>query len=147
MLHEFVMTSFVKIFLLTHGLITLAAALVLIVAPKLIPAAVDIRLQPEHYLLSYFLAAAELAIAGLSFYAARIRNAAALKGILYSFMIFHGSTAILEVYACLQGTDPVILVNMGMRLMIIGLIWYSLHQTARRKKSRDNRKEQNPSAR
>ncbi|GAB3014601.1 hypothetical protein GCM10027051_17590 [Niabella terrae] len=135
------MTSFVRIFLLAHGLLTLAAALVLIVTPTWIPAAVHIRLQPDQYLMSYFLAAAELAIAWLSFYAVRIRNAAALKGILYSFMIFHGSTAILEVYACLQGADPAILVNMGMRLLIIGLIWYGLHQMAGRKKNRNNRED------
>ena len=55
----------------------------LAVVPAAIPATVGIDLDPEAYLLSYFLAAAELAIALLSLGATRLTDPAAvgLKGV------------------------------------------------------------------
>ncbi len=57
-----------KILLLIHAIITLAAGIVLVVAPTIIPQTVNIKIAPDEYLLCYFLAAAEFGIAYLSFF-------------------------------------------------------------------------------
>jgi hypothetical protein len=54
-----------KLLLIFHGVITFAAAIVLIISPKAIPAVVEIDLHPGEYLLCYLLGAAELGIAFL----------------------------------------------------------------------------------
>jgi UPF0716 family protein affecting phage T7 exclusion len=51
--------------LVVHGFITLAAGIVLIVAPGLIPSAVGIHLEPSADLVAYLLASAEFGLAGL----------------------------------------------------------------------------------
>jgi hypothetical protein len=51
--------------LIIHGLITFAASIVLVIAPTVIPKTVNIDISGNEYLLSYFLGAAELAIAFL----------------------------------------------------------------------------------
>jgi hypothetical protein len=55
-----------RLLFIVHGVVTLAAAMVLAALPAVIPATVDIPISPQGFLLSYFLAAAELAIAVLS---------------------------------------------------------------------------------
>ena len=71
-------SGLLRIVLIVHGLVTLAAAVVLAVLPAAIPATVGIELEPDAYMLSYFLAAAELAIAMLSLGATRLTDPAAV---------------------------------------------------------------------
>ena len=52
--------------LVVHGFITLAAAIVLTVAPGLIPGVVGIVLEPSAYLLVYLLAGAEFGLVRLA---------------------------------------------------------------------------------
>lgn len=107
-----------------HGLITLAAAIVLIVAPALIPKTIGIVLTAKEYLLSYFLGAAELSIAALSFYAIKIRDTQALKFISLSFIIFHLATGALEVYWGMVYPGTGIMMNVMLRVVISLLFYY-----------------------
>jgi len=111
-----------RILLIVHGIITMAAAVVLAVLPAAIPATVGISIDVEGWLLSYFLAAAELAIALLSLGAVRLGNAAALRLIFDVFIVFHLSTAALEVlYLALTEVTPVLVANVAIRMVASAL--------------------------
>lgn len=109
--------------LLIHAIVTLAAAVVLVVAPAAIPATVNVPLLPEQYLLCYFLAAAELAIAFLSFAGRNLQDKQATRLIVQSFILFHAATGLLESYALLQGISSKIIANIGLRVVIV-LLFY-----------------------
>jgi hypothetical protein len=114
-----------------HAFITLAAALVLICAPSVIPHTVNIQMGPGQFLLCYFLAAAELALAYLSFYSRNITDKAALRHVVITMIIFHGMTLLLEVFALSRGISPKILVNILARVVIIALFYfYGILKTA-----------------
>ena len=80
-----------------HGLITLAGAAVLMVFPTAIPSAVGITLDREDYLLVYLVAAAELAVAVLSFGAARLTDREALRLIVTTLVVLHLTSGILDL--------------------------------------------------
>jgi hypothetical protein len=106
---------------ITHGVVTLAAAVVLVVVPAVIPSTVGISMDADGYLLSYLLAAAELFIAVLSLAAARLRDATAVRLIALSFATFHGATATLEVvYTLAEGGSVVLLANIVVRVIAAG---------------------------
>jgi hypothetical protein len=111
--------------LVIHGFITLAAAIVLTLAPGLIPGTVGIHLEPSADLLAYLLAGAEFALAVLSF-GSRLSDAQALRLIAWCCIAFHGSSAILEIYAYAQGVNVAILGNVVARATIVALFaWFS----------------------
>lgn len=119
-----------KVLLLIHGLITLAASIVLIVAPTAIPKTVNIDISSNEYLLCYFLGAAELSIAFLSFFGRKIEDKKALRLICSTFIVFHLATGALEAYALIQGMSSKIVFNILLRVIITGLFWYyGLHKT------------------
>lgn len=108
-----------RVIFLLHGVITIAAAVVLVVFPALIPASVGIAIEPAQDLLLYFLAAAELGIGMLSIGAARLADAAAIRLIAASFAVFHGATAVLEVvYLAGNGTSPMLIANVAVRVVV-----------------------------
>ena len=112
--------------LVVHGCITLAAAIVLTVAPGLIPGVVGIRLEPSADVLAYLLAGAELGLAVLSFGGSRLSDARALRLIAWSCIAFHGSSGVLEVVAYARGASIAILANVVARVVIVGLFaWLS----------------------
>ena len=86
-----------RVILVVHGIVTLAAAVVLAVFPAAIPATVGIDIGVDVFLLSYFLAAAELAVGVLSIGAARLGDTAAVRLIALVFVVFHLATAALGV--------------------------------------------------
>ena len=107
---------------IVHGIVTLAAAVVLAVFPAAFPATVGISIGPGEYLLSYFLAAAELGIGVLSLGAARLRDPGAVRLIAVSFALFHGATALLElVYILMAGASMVLVVNTVVRVAVAAL--------------------------
>ena len=115
-----------RILLVAHGVITLAASIVLVVAPGLIPSVVGIDLEPEADVLAYLLAGAEFGLAILSFGASRVTDFRALRLIVWSLIAFHGSSGVLEVYAYLQGADVAIIGNVAGRAIIVILFaWLS----------------------
>lgn len=113
-----------KIIFILHACITLAAGIVLIFAPAYIPARVNIRLNPEAYLLSYFLGAAEIALASLSFFASRLKSSAAIRLIASCFALFHFLTAMTELYALTKGADSSLWANVLVRFVVSALFLY-----------------------
>src|SRR4051812_5421196 len=91
--------SGLRTLLLIHGFITLAAGTVLAIVPGLIPSTVGIHLEPRAYLVAYLLAGAEFGFATPSFAGSRLIDPRALRLIVWSCIVFHGSSGILEVYA------------------------------------------------
>lgn len=102
-----------------HGVVTLAAAVVLAVVPAAIPATVGISMRFDEYLLSYLLAAAEFGIGVLSLAAVRLHDASAVRLIAVCFAVFHGATAILEVlYTAMEGVSAVLIANILVRVIV-----------------------------
>lgn len=120
-------SGLLRIVLIAHGIITLAAAIVLVVAPAAIPATVGIELDADGFLLSFFLAAAELSIAMLSLGATRLTDPAAVGLIVAVFVVFHLSTAVLEiVFLLFTPVTGVLLANIVVRIVaaaIFVLAW------------------------
>jgi hypothetical protein len=113
-----------RILLVGHGFITLAAGIVLAIAPGFIPSAVGIHLQPGAYLVAYLLAGAEFGVATLSFGGSRLTDPRAIRLIVWSCIAFHGSSAILEVYAYARGGRAAILSNVAARVIVVILFVY-----------------------
>jgi len=113
-----------KKLLLFHAIVTLAAGIVLVVAPSLIPQTVNIKIAPNEYLLCYFLGAAEFGIAYLSFFSRTLDDKSALRIISKTFIVFHAATGVLELYALLEGLSPKIIVNILLRIVIVVLFYY-----------------------
>jgi hypothetical protein len=108
--------------LLVHGLVTLAAAVVLVVAPAFIPALVGIELNPGAYLLAYLLGAAQLAIAVLSLGGSRLADATGLRLIATTCVVLHAASAALILYAVHgQPVNRVLVLNVIARCVIIVL--------------------------
>lgn len=107
-----------------HALATFAAGVALVLVPNAIPSSVGVQLEQGQFIIAYLLAGAEFGIAYLSFAATRIVEHGARRAIVLSFIVFHLSTAILEVYANLQGLSSLIWANVALRLLISALFAY-----------------------
>ena len=123
-------TRLLRPLLIVHGVVTLAAAVVLVVLPAAIPAAVGIPVGVNAYLLCYFLAAAELAIGMLSLGAVRLADVTALRLIVDVFIVFHLATAGLEVmYVVLTSENPVLLANIAVRVFVAAVFFAARRST------------------
>jgi hypothetical protein len=118
-----------------HGLITLAGAVVLTVFPKAIPSMVGITIARPDYLLVYLVAAAELAVAVLSFGAIRISDRAALRLIVMTLVVLHATSGVLDiVYMALTQPDGTLIANTVLRFAVVAVflvVWRATtrHQT------------------
>lgn len=111
-----------RVVLLVHGLITLAGFFVLTAIPTVIPSMVGITLQPSEYLLVYLVAAAELAVAVLSFGAMRITDWAAMQLILATFVALHLVSGVLDlVYLQQIGVNRTMIVNAVLRFTVVAI--------------------------
>lgn len=110
--------------LIFHAVVTLAAGVVLIVDPGLIPGTVGIQLDPGANLVCYLLGACEISLAALSYFATRITDGPAIRFICLTFIILHGVTAAVEVYAFSEGLSAIIWANVLLRVVVIGLFWF-----------------------
>lgn len=121
-----------RIVFIVHGVVTIAAAVLLAVLPGVIPATVGIAMDPVDNLMSYFLAAAELSIGLLSIGAARLDDVYSVRLIALSFAAFHGATAALEiVYIAMQAATPVLVINLVVRIVVCALfLWIGLAKRA-----------------
>jgi hypothetical protein len=113
-----------RVLLVVHGCITLAAGLVLTIAPSLIPSVVGIYLVPSAYVLAYLLAGAEFGFSVLSFGGSRLTDARALRLIAWTCIVFHASSGVLELYAYAHGASVAILGNVVARAIIVGIFAY-----------------------
>jgi hypothetical protein len=119
-----------KLFII-HAIITLAASIVLIVSPALIPETVNIKITPNEYLICYFLGAAEFAIAYLSFFSIKIKDPKVLRLISSTFIVFHITTGILELVAFTQGISIKIIANIVLRIIVSVLFaYYGIYKTS-----------------
>ncbi len=118
-----------------HGVITLAGAVVLTVFPTAIPSAVGIDITRTEYLLVYLVAAAELAVAVLSFGAIRITDWAALRLIVTTLVVLHATSGILDIaYMALTQPSPRMTANTVLRFAVVAvflIVWWAArrHQT------------------
>jgi hypothetical protein len=110
--------------LVVHGFITAAAGLVLTVAPSLIPSVVGISLEPNAYVLAYLLAGAEFGLSVLSFGGIGLVDARALRLVVWTCIVFHASSGVLEVYAYAHGASVAIVGNVAARAVIVGIFAY-----------------------
>jgi hypothetical protein len=113
-----------RVLLVVHGFITLAAGIVLAAAPNLIPNAVGVRLEASADLVAYLLAGAEFGLAVLSFGGSRLTDQRALRLIAWTCIVFHGSSGVLEMYAYAQGLSVAIVGNVAARAIIVALFVY-----------------------
>ncbi|WP_433416256.1 hypothetical protein ACQP1V_39770 [Microtetraspora malaysiensis] len=120
-----------RILLTLHGLVTLAAGVVLVVAPGLVPSAVGIRIPADAYLVCYLLGAAELAVAFLSFAGRTLRHPEGTRLAAQTLIVFHGCTAAVEAYAFTRGLHAAIWANVALRMAVIALF---THYGLRRKR-------------
>jgi hypothetical protein len=106
-----------------HGLITLAGAVVLMVSPTAIPSAVGITLERQDYLLVYLVAAAELAVAVLSFGAARLTDPDALRLIVATLVVLHLTSGILDlVYMGMTQVNTTMVANSVLRFTVVVIL-------------------------
>jgi hypothetical protein len=118
-----------------HGAITLAGAFVLVVFPTAIPSAVGITITRSDYLLIYLVAAAELAVAVLSFGAIRLTDLAALRLIVTTLVVLHTTSGILDiVYMALTEPNATMISNTVLRFAVVVVfvvVWWAArrHQT------------------
>lgn len=118
-----------------HGLITLAGAIVLMVFPTAIPSMVGITLERHDYLLVYLVGAAELAVAVLSFGAARLTDRGALRLIVTTLVVLHLASGILDlVYMGLTEANTTMIGNTVLRftvVLVLVVVWLRAdrHQT------------------
>lgn len=121
--------------LVVHGLITLAGAIVLTAFPTAIPSAVGITVEKPAYLLVYLVGAAELAVAVLSFGAARLSDPAALGLVVTTFVVLHGAGGVLDlVYMGVTEPNATMVVNTVARFAVVVvfvIVWRASrpHQT------------------
>lgn len=118
--------------LIIHGIITLAAAIVLSISPELIPSLAGVRLEPNADLLAYLLAGAEFGIAFLSFGGSRLTDSRALRLIAGGCIVFHATSALLETYAAWRQIGNQLLVaNIAVRVAIVALFVWFLPRTTK----------------
>jgi len=105
-----------------HGLITLVGGVVLTAFPTAIPSEVGITITRPDYLLVYLVAAAELAVAVLSFGATRLTDPAALRLIVTTFVVFHGASGILDLlYMAVTEVNSTIIANTVLRFTVVAV--------------------------
>ena len=107
-----------------HAAITAAAGFVLIAAPGAIPSVVGIRVDSSAYLVCYLLAGAEFGMAALSYNGRRLRYPEARRVVVLPCVIFHASSAALEVWAFAQGVSAAVWANVVARVVVIALFLY-----------------------
>lgn len=110
--------------LLFHAIVTFAAGVVLIVAPGVIPGVVGIQVDPRGHLLCYLLGASEVSLALLSYGSRTLSDRRALQLVCLTFVVFHGLTALVEVYAFTQGISANVWGNVVVRVVVAGLFMY-----------------------
>lgn len=118
-----------------HGAITLAGAVVLAAFPTAIPSWVGMTITRSEYLLVYLVAAAELAVAVLSFGAIRITDWAALRLIVSALVVLHAASGIFDiVYMAMTQPNATLIANTVLRFAVVAVflvVWWAArrHQT------------------
>jgi hypothetical protein len=116
--------------LLITAIFTFAAGVVLIVAPNAIPGAIGIHLDRSAYLVCYLLGASELSLAVLCYCGGTLTDPGALRVVAATCLVFHASSAAVEIYAFTQGASAAVWGNVAIRaLFAILLGYYAFYKT------------------
>ena len=107
-----------------HSIITLAAGIMLLFAPEVIPNSVGIAIQKSQYLVCYFLGCSEIAIAFLSFRTTSITDQKALQIIVQSIIVFHLLTAVAEGATLIKNVSTLMAINIAIRIIVSVLFYY-----------------------
>jgi hypothetical protein len=99
-----------------------AAAIVLAVAPGVIPSIAGTAIDRSQNLIPYLLAAAELAIAALAALAIRSRSTEVKRIVVSVLIIFHAGSAVAGIAAVTQGAGVVVTVNVAVRVIMIAAL-------------------------
>jgi hypothetical protein len=117
--------------LIINAIATLAAGVVLFVAPNLIPSAVGIHIDRSAYLITYLLGSSEIAFAALCYYGRGLKDSQALRVIVLTCIVFHAISGVAEVYAFVQGVSAAVWWNVALRVvMVVLFLYYGLYRTA-----------------
>ena len=115
--------------LIINAVAMLAAGVVLFLWPALVPGVAGIELQRSAFFLCYLLGASELALATLCFLAVRISDAAALRAIVITCIVFHASSGVAGVCAVVQGAAVAVWWNVALRgVMVVLFVHYGLRR-------------------
>lgn len=96
-----------------------AAAIVLAVAPGVIPSIAGIAIDRSQNLMPYLLAAAELAIGALAVFAIRSRSMEVKRMVASVLIIFHAGSAVAGIAAVTQGAGVVVALNVAVRGLVV----------------------------
>ena len=99
-----------------------AAAIVLALAPGMIPSIAGIAIDPSQNLLPYLLAAAELALAALAALAIGSPSIDVKRVTVAVLIIFHAGSAAAGVAAVTSGAGAVVALNVAVRVVIIAAL-------------------------
>jgi len=110
-----------RVLLLIHGLGTAAATAVLAIWPAAIPAAIGVQLQPDQFIVCYFLSGAEAALCFLCIQALRAQREVR-RAVFQVLIVFHAFTAALSIRPALQTANLVVILNIGLRVLLIALL-------------------------
>jgi hypothetical protein len=107
-----------------NAVATLAAGLVLFVAPDLIAGTVGIYVEQEAHFLYYLLGASELGLSALCFLGLRFRDRSTLITVSLTLIVFHFASGVAGVYAFAGGVDAAVLWNVVARVVMVALFGY-----------------------
>ena len=107
-----------------NAVATLAAGLVLFVAPGLIAGTVGIHVGQEDRFLYYLLGASELGLSALCFLGLRSRDRGTLVTVSLTLIVFHFASGVAGIYAFAGGVDAAVLWNVVARVVMVLLFGY-----------------------
>lgn len=112
--------GWVRAVLWAHGIVTAAAAALLLIAPVAFPGMLGLRVDDTGVLLAYLLAGAEAGIAAVSMFAARSRDARTVQALIGCLAVFHLVSIVGSVLWMLaHGPSPVLVANAVFRAVVI----------------------------
>ncbi len=107
-----------------NAVATLAAGLVLFIAPDLIAGTVGIHVGQEAYFLYYLLGASELGLSALCFLGLRFGDWSTLITVSLTLIVFHSASGGAGMYAFARGVDAAVLWNVVARVVMVALLGY-----------------------
>ncbi len=110
--------------LVINAIATVAAGVVLFVAPDLIAGTVGIHIRQEAYFLYYLLGASELGLSALCFLGIYLQDRSTLITISVALLVFHAASGVAGIYALARGVDVAVLWNVMARVLMVALFGY-----------------------
>ncbi|MDP8899922.1 MAG: hypothetical protein M3N33_02000 [Actinomycetota bacterium] len=117
-------TTVLSALLWLNAVATLAAGLVLFVAPDSIAGTVGIYVGQEAHFLYYLLGASELGLSALCFLGLWFRDRSTLITVSLTLIVFHVASGVAGVYAFARGVDAAVLWNVVARVVMVVLFGY-----------------------